>query len=207
MVHTKWWIWYKSLHDTGYNFLFLVFFWKRKCIFFSKLESYFCISTFILVIYVHTGTHIHTCMQIQQHEVASDLFNSQPGHSVNLKGLEEGTWYRNVKFSIHGMVDWQSNESNLTFFLFLSLFRMNTECFQMFLLEHQMPGNAVVFCFHHFIYLLFHSTNGKQQLAPEKVLKHVESIGAMLINVNSLPKGIPPSSSVFKCVYLWKQTY
>lgn len=71
---------------------------------------------------------------------------------------------------------------------------MNTECFQMFLLEHQMPGNAVVFCFHHFIYLLFHSTNGKQQLAPEKVLKHVESIGVMLINVNSLPKGdcLPP---------------
>lgn len=139
----------------GIILCFLIVLKKKRGMFFSKSGSYLGIHTYKLVIYmyIHTYTYIYT----QQQKVASDPFNCQAGHSVNPKGWEERTWSRNVKLSVHAMINWKSNQSNISFFFFFSypcskwLFKMNTECLKMSLLEHQMPGNAVVFCFHHFI--------------------------------------------------------
>lgn len=185
----------KDLHNSRYSFVCLDWGKKEKReihTFFSKLGS--SLSVYIHAHSKHTCTH--TPISIQQHRVIELVWlektfmiieskHLKAQYSMNLKGWEERTWSRGVKLSVPSVVNWKLNQSYLKGVLLSSVLTI--------------------------LYLLFLCINDKLQTttAPEKVLKHTGSIGVVLINISSLSERIPPSFrlSVFKCAYLWKQTY
>lgn len=164
--------------------------------------------------YIYTGS-LHTCtkthIRIKQYEVATNLFSFQAGHSVNQKGWEERTWSRGVKLAVCAVTNWKSNENNLTSSPHHScskqLVKMNTECLKMSLLKYQMPGNAVVFCFHHFIPSV-HWYKWQTATGTWESVKTHWKIGVMLINANSLLKEYHFNlDHLFSNVYICENTY
>lgn len=144
---------YRSLyraHSTGP----IHFRWGRMHVYNLFMHIYIHIHTYththkyIQYTHTHVITSKHRHVHIQHYEIrATDLFNSQGGHSVNLKGWKT--------LQIYAMIHWKSNQGNFTFFLlprFKWLFKMHVKSLvKLFLLRASDARKCCcLLCFQHF---------------------------------------------------------